>query len=82
MLVKSYSRFMLGISKAQKYFVTMHEAVNAPIKNIDLGSDASECIVDLKRFSCKAHITFYLHTTSGIFIIRVLSQFMGYEQNL
>lgn len=55
---------MLGISKAQKYFVALHEAVKVPIKNIDLGSDASECIVDLKRLSCKAHITFYLQTAS------------------
>ena len=71
-----------GLSQAQEYFLAMHEAFKVLAKNKDLGRDASEFIVDLKRFSFKAHTIFYLQTLSGIFVIRVLSQRMNYKQNL
>ncbi|MGB3150304.1 MAG: type II toxin-antitoxin system RelE/ParE family toxin [Maribacter sp.] len=74
--------YKFGISQAQHYFVGMHEAFNVLAENIDLGRNASEFIADLKRFSYKAHTIFYLQTASGIFIIRVLSHRMDYEQNL
>ncbi|AZQ58102.1 type II toxin-antitoxin system RelE/ParE family toxin [Maribacter sp. MJ134] len=63
-----------GLSQAQKYFYGMHdEAFEILADNVDLGRDASEFIAYLKRFSSKAHTIFYLHTASGIFILRVLS---------
>jgi len=60
----------------------MHEAFEVLATNMDLGRDASEFIPDLKRFSYKAHTVFYLQTSSGITIIRVLSQRMDYEHSL
>ena len=60
----------------------MHKTFGILAKHIDLGRDASEFIEDLKRFTYKAHTIFYLLTTNGIFILRVLSQRMDYEFNL
>lgn len=74
--------YKFGLSQAQKYFYSMHEAFEILADNIDLGRDASEFIAGLKRFSYKAHTIFYLHTATGIFILRVLSQRMDYERNL
>ncbi|WP_422614470.1 type II toxin-antitoxin system RelE/ParE family toxin [Ascidiimonas aurantiaca] len=74
--------YKFGLSQAQKYFNGMHNTFDVLSKNNNLGRDASEFIVDLKRFSYKAHTIFYLHTASGIFILRVLSQRMYYEGNL
>lgn len=74
--------YKFGLSQAQKYFFSMHEAFGILAKNKNLGRDASEFIDELKRFSFKAHTIFYLHTARGIFIIRVLSQQMDYERNL
>jgi len=71
-----------GLTQAQKYFFGMHETFEVLSKNVNLGQDASEFIEELKRFTYKAHTIFYLITTSGIFIIRVLSQRMDYEYNL
>jgi len=71
-----------GLLQAQKYFLEMHDTFQVLNKNKDLGRDASEYIEDLKRFALKAHKLFYLQTTSGIFILRVLSQRMDYERNL
>ena len=74
--------YKFGITQAQKYFYAMNEAFEVLSENIDLGLDASEFIDDLKRFSYKVHTIFYMQTTSGIFILRVLSQRMDYERNL
>jgi len=74
--------YKFGLSQAQKYFLEMHDVFQVPNENADLGRDASEYIKDLKRFAFKAHTLFYLQTTSGIFILRVLSQRMDYERNL
>ena len=71
-----------GLSQAQNYFLSMHETFKVLSKNIDLGRDASEYIRELKRFRYKSHTIFYLITTEGILIIRVLSQRMDYEFNL
>lgn len=74
--------YKFGLSQAQQYFYGMHEAFNLLAENINLGRDASEFIADLKRFSFKAHTIFYLQTTSGIFILRVLSQRVDYDSKL
>jgi toxin ParE1/3/4 len=71
-----------GLLQAQKYFLEMHDVFQVLDENSDLGRDASEYIEDLKRFAFKAHTLFYFKTTSGIFILRVLSQRIDYEQNL
>ena len=60
----------------------MHEVFETLAVNVTLGCDATEFIEDLKRFFYKAHTIFYLQTSSGIFILRVLSQRMDYEHNL
>jgi toxin ParE1/3/4 len=71
-----------GLLQAQKYFLEMHDVFQVLNENVDLGRDASEYIEDLKRFAFKSHTLFYMHTTRGIFILRVLSQRTDYEQNL
>ena len=71
-----------GLLQSQKYFLGMHETFGILAKNIDLGRDAWEFIEDLKRFRYKGHTIFYMITSKGIFIIRVLSQRMDYEYNL
>ena len=71
-----------GLSQAQKYFLSMHETFEVLSKNNDLGRDASEYIMELKRFTYKSHTIFFQISTEGILIIRVLSQRMDYEFNL
>ena len=41
-----------------------------------------EFVENLKRFTYKSHTVFYLNTTDGIFIIRVLNQRMDYQSSL
>ena len=65
--------YRFGLTQAQHYFLGMHETFGLLAENIDLGRDASEFIHDLKRFTYKSHTVFYLITSNGIFIIRVLS---------
>ena len=60
----------------------MHETFEILAENTNLGRDASEFIEGLKRFTYKVHTIFYLITTNGIFLLRVLSQRMDYESNL
>jgi toxin ParE1/3/4 len=74
--------YKFGLSQAQKYFNGMHDTFEVLSENMNLGRGASEFIEDLKRFSYKAHTIFYLRSTSGIFILRVLSQRMDFERNL
>ncbi|NDV14862.1 hypothetical protein GO009_02395 [Muricauda sp. TY007] len=74
--------YKFGLLQAQRYFNGMHEVFGVLAENIDLGCDASEFIGDLKRFSYKAHTIFYFQTTSGIFVLRVLSQRMDYTHSL
>lgn len=74
--------FKFGLARAQQYFFGMHEVFGVLTENADLGRDASEFITDLKRFIYKAHTIFYLKTADGIFILRVLSQRMDYEDKL
>jgi len=61
--------YKFGLSQAQKYFFSMHEAFGVLAKNKNLGRDASEFIDELKRFSFKAHTIFYLHIAIGIFML-------------
>ena len=71
-----------GLVQAQKYFFEMHKTFELLSKKNDLGRDASEYINELKRFTFKSHTIFYLNSSNGIFIIRVLSQRIDYEFNL
>ncbi|WGF92011.1 type II toxin-antitoxin system RelE/ParE family toxin [Aequorivita marisscotiae] len=71
-----------GLIQAQKYFFEMQETFKLLGRNVNLGRDASEFIDNLKRFSFKSHTIFYFKSLDEIFIIRVLSQQMDYEQNL
>jgi len=71
-----------GIIQAQKYFYGIHDVLQVLAENTNLGRDASEFTPSLKRFSYKSHTIFYLNTTIGIFVIRVLGQSMDYNKNL
>ena len=81
-VIYEFGIYKFGITQAQKYFFGMHETFEVLSKNVNIGRDASEFFEELKRFTYKAHTIFYLITSNGIFIIRVLSQHMDYEYNL
>ena len=77
-----YGIHQFGLTQAQAYFFGMHEIFRILAKNSDLGRDASEYSVSLKRFTYEAHTIFYAHSISGILIVRVLSHRMDYKQHL
>lgn len=71
-----------ALIQAQKYFSEMQDTFELLSANGDLGRDTAEYCNDLRRFSFKSHTIFYLITSNGIFIIRVLGQRMDYEFNV
>lgn len=71
-----------GLKHAQEYLLGIHDIFQVLSDNSNLGRDASEFIMYLKRFSYKSHTIFYLATDSDILIVRVLNQSMDYDKNL
>ena len=71
-----------GLGQAQDYIIGLHELFQTLAENVNLGRDASEFFPALRRLTYKSHMIFYLHTNSGVFIIRTLSQSMDYEQHI
>ncbi|WP_106794210.1 type II toxin-antitoxin system RelE/ParE family toxin [Aquimarina sp. Aq78] len=71
-----------GLKQAKGYLLGMHTLFQILADNTNLGRDASEFILSLKRFSYKSHTIFYLATDIDILIVRVLNQSMDYEKNL
>ena len=66
----------------KKLFNWIHEVFEILTATANLGRDAWEFMLLLKRFSYKSHTIFYLVTDIGILIVRVLNQSMDYEFNL
>ncbi len=54
---------------AQKYFYAMHEAFEVLTENVSLGRDATEFIVDLKRFLYQTQAIFYRQTTTHFLFV-------------
>ncbi len=77
-----YGIMTFGLHQAQFYLHTLHNHFQALADSIYLGRDASEFAPDLKRFSYKSHLIFYLYTDTGILIIRVLSHHMDFGRHL
>ncbi len=77
-----YGITTFGLQHAQTYLLTLHNHFQALADSLYLDRDASEFAPDLKRFSYKSHIVFYLHTDIGILIIRVLSHHMDFGRHL
>ncbi|KAA1242515.1 type II toxin-antitoxin system RelE/ParE family toxin [Aquimarina sp. RZ0] len=71
-----------GLKQAKGYLLGMHTLFQVLADNTNLGRDASEFILSLKRFSYKSHTIFYLATDIDILIVRVLNQSIDYEKNL
>lgn len=71
-----------GLKQAQAYLFGIHDIFQVLSDNSNLGRDASEFIMTLKRFSYKSHTIFYLATDIDILIVRVLNQSMDCEKNL
>ena len=71
-----------GLKQAKGYLLGMHTLFQILADNTNLGRDASEFMLSLKRFSYKSHTIFYLVTDINILIVRVLNQSMDYEKNL
>ncbi len=71
-----------GLKQAKGYLLGIHDLFQILADNVNLGRDASEFMLSLKRFSYKSHTIFYLVTDIGILIVRVLNQSMDYDNNL
>ena len=71
-----------GLKQAKAYLSGMHTLFQVLANNTNLGRDASEFILSLKRFSYKSHTIFCLVTDIDILIVRVLNQSMDHEKNL
>ncbi len=71
-----------GILQAQKYLLEIHDIFQTLADNPDMGRDSSEFVSSLKRFNYKAHMIFYLTSSSGIFIVRTLHHSMDYKSHL
>ena len=71
-----------GLKQAQAYLFGIHDIFQVLSDNINLGRDASDFVLSLKRFSYKSHTIFYLDSDIDILIVRVLNQSMDYEKNL
>jgi len=71
-----------GLKQAKGYLLGMHTLFQVLADTTNLGRDASEFMLSLKRFSYKSHTIFYLATDIDILILRVLNQSMDYEKNL
>ncbi len=80
--IYEYGIETFGIKQAKEYVLGIHNLFQILANNSHLGRDASEFMLSLKRFSYKSHTIFYLITTNGILIVRVLSQSMDYENNM
>ena len=70
-----------GLKQAQAYLFGIHDIFQVLSDNINLGRDASDIVLSLKRFSYKSHTIFYLATGIDILIVRVLNQSMDFEKN-
>lgn len=77
-----YGIEIFGLKQAQEYLLGLHDVFQVLSDNSNLGGDASEFIMSLKRFSYKSHTIFYLATDIDILIVRVLNQTMDYDKNL
>ena len=80
--IYEYGIEKFGLNQAQDYVLGLHDLFQTLADNINIGRDASELFPSLKRFVYKSHMIFYLHSDSGIFIVRALSQSMDYERHL
>ncbi len=80
--IYEYGIGTFGMKNAKNYLQGTHQVFKILTDNINLGRDASEFMLLLKRFSYKSHTIFYLVTDIGILIVRVLNQSMDYENNL
>ncbi len=80
--IYEYGIETFGMKNAKNYLLGTHQVFKILTDNINLGRDASEFMLLLKRFSYKSHTIFYLVTDIGILIVRVLNQSMDYENNL
>lgn len=71
-----------GVEQARKYLLKLHTTLQTLAKTPDIGRNASEFSLGLKRFAYESHIIFYQTTDEEIFIIRVLNQSMDFERHL
>jgi len=80
--IYEYGIEKFGLNQAQEYLIGLHDVFQTLTENSGIGRDASEFYPSLKRFVYKSHLIFYLHSESGVFIVRTLSQSMDYERYL
>lgn len=68
-----------GLRQSQKYLIGMHESFQILANSNFIGSDASELMPELRRFTYHSHMIFYFSTEYGVLILRVLHQSMDYR---
>jgi toxin ParE1/3/4 len=80
--IYEYGIETFGVKHAKSYLIGIHEVFEILTDNVNLGRDASEFMLLLKRFSYKSHTVFYLARDIDVLIVRVVNQSMDYENNL
>lgn len=79
--IYEYGIEKFGLNQAQDYLLGLHDVFQLLADNVNMGRDASEFFPSLNRFVYKSHMIFYLHSESGIFIVRTLNQSMDYKRH-
>ncbi len=71
-----------GLGQSKKYLMDLHDSFQTLANSSFIGSDASELIPELRRFTYHSHMIFYFSTEYGVLILRVLHQSMDYRKHL
>jgi len=80
--IAEYTLEKWGEKQALEYIVGLVACLEKIAKTPDIGRDASEFSLNLKRFNYKAHSIFYKTTDTGILIVRILGQKQDFQRYL
>ncbi len=80
--IADYTLEQFGIEQARQYRDAMESCFLRLAENPMLGRSAAEFGQDLRRYPRQSHIIFYLPTTQGVRIVRVLHENMNIGHHL
>jgi len=75
--IYEYSILNFGLRKAREYFTGLHDRLAVLADHPSWGNDYSHIKPQLCRYEYNSHSIYYLPTSEGIFVVRVL----GNRQN-
>ncbi|MGY6742962.1 MAG: type II toxin-antitoxin system RelE/ParE family toxin [Cecembia sp.] len=76
-----YGIFQFGLNQAQYFLMEIEQTFEELSKLNMSGIDVSELYPGLRKYAFKSHLIFYLATTYGVFIVRVLHQSRDYKRS-